>query len=269
MKTTFSAAAALLIATTVAGSTTDLPMKAAPLLSPAPVWSWSGFYVGAHVGAGWGTTETTLTSVTASAPLAVSPLVVPLNVSFAQNSRSGFLGGGQAGYNWQNGWVVFGVQGDIAGTDIKGTTPCVVVLSRTTKSDWLATVTGRIGGVIADRGLLYVKGGGAWLNSNSNVNLPMIGLGGGALASGAQLTSTSRTSSGWLLGMGLEYMFTRNWTGFIEYDYMDFSAQNVRATFPLIPGLAINADQKDKLSIAKVGLNYKFDGFIAPIAAKY
>jgi len=99
----------------------------------------------------------------------------------------------------------------------------------------------------------------------------MIGLGGGGggLSNGAQLTSTSRTSSGWLLGMGLEYMFTKNWTGFIEYDYMDFSAKNVTATFVQIPGLAINADQKDKLSIAKVGLNYKFDGFIAPIAARY
>jgi outer membrane immunogenic protein len=269
MKTALSAAAALLIATTVAGSAADLPMKAAPLLAPTPVWSWTGFYVGAHVGAGWGTTETTLTSVTASPPLVLPPpVIVPLNVSFAQNSRSGFLGGGQAGYNWQNGWVVFGVQGDIAGTDIKGTTPCVVVLSCTTKSDWLATVTGRVGGVIADRGLLYVKGGGAWLNSTSNVNLPMIGLGGGLL-NGAQLTSTSRTSSGWLLGMGLEYMFSKNWTGFIEYDYMDFSAKNVTATFALIPGLAINADQKDKLSIAKVGLNYKFDGFIAPVVAKY
>ena len=60
-------------------------------------------------------------------------LIAPLNFPFSQNSRSGFLGGGQVGYNWQSGWAVFGVQGDIAGTDIKGTTPCLVILSCTTR----------------------------------------------------------------------------------------------------------------------------------------
>ena len=155
MKKTFAAAAALLLVSTVAGSAADMPMKAAPY-APAPVWSWTGFYIGGHVGAGWGTTETTLTGASA-----VGLGALAFDFPFAQNSRSGFLGGGQVGYNFQSGWAVFGVQGDFAGMDVKGTAPCVVFLSCTTKSDWLATVSGRFGGVVADRALIYAKGGAA------------------------------------------------------------------------------------------------------------
>ena len=97
-----------------------------------------------------------------------------INFTFplSQNSRSGFLGGGQVGYNFQSGWAVFGVQGDIAGMDVKGTTPCLVALSCTTKSDWLATVSGRIGGVVAERTLVYAKGGAAWMHSTHSVATP-------------------------------------------------------------------------------------------------
>src|SRR5207244_6859483 len=100
---------------------------------PAPFCTGISSYVDVLFGAGWGTTESTLTSFSVTPP----GIVVPLNFPFSQNSRSGFLGGGQVGYNWQTGWAVFGVQGDIAGMDVKGTTPCVVILSCTSKSNWL------------------------------------------------------------------------------------------------------------------------------------
>lgn len=48
----------------------------------------------------------------------------------------------QVGYNWQSGWVVVDVQGDFAGLDVDGKVPCVVIMSRATKSDWLVTVSG-------------------------------------------------------------------------------------------------------------------------------
>ena len=130
MKTTLATAAAILIATTAASSAADMAAKA-PYAAPAPIWSWTGFYIGGHVGAGWGTTETTLDSIAApGVPL------TPVGLALTQNSRSGFLGGGQIGYNFQSGWAVFGVQADIAGLDVKGTTPCLVTLSCTAKSDW-------------------------------------------------------------------------------------------------------------------------------------
>ena len=77
---------------------------------------------------------------------------------------------------------------------------------------------------------------------------------------------------GWLLGFGVEYAFTPNWTAFIEYDYMQFDRKSTDFRVnPLITegtALVVNADIKNTLSIAKVGINYKFD-YGAPVVAKY
>jgi outer membrane immunogenic protein len=248
-----------LLATTVAASAADMAVKARPIM-PAPVWSWTGFYFGAHVGAGWGTTESTLTQFTIGPPV---NLVTPLNFPVSQNSRSGFLGGVQAGYNWQSGPVVFGIQGDIAGTDIKGTTPCLIgILSCTSRTNWLATASGRLGAVVLDRGLVYVKGGGAWMNTDHRVNAPVVG--------NTLITSASSDTWGWLLGMGTEWMITPNWTAFVEYNYIEFDKKNERFPLGAIQGVAfsVNADLTNKLSIAKVGVNYKFD-WGTPVVARY
>src|SRR5262249_32945281 len=87
-----------LLASTVAASAADMALQARRIM-PAPVWSWTGFYIGAHVGAGWGTTEAEL------------PIGANAFFPLVQNDSSGFLGGVQAGANYQAGWAVFGVQG--------------------------------------------------------------------------------------------------------------------------------------------------------------
>ena len=252
MKTTLTAAAAILIASTAAGSAADLAVKA-PYIAPASVWNWTGFYIGGHVGAGWGTTESTLDSIVApGVPLTAFGLPV------AQNSRSGVLGGGQVGYNFQSGWAVFGIQGDIAGLDVKGTTPCLVTFSCTAESHWLATATGRIGGIVADRTLIYVKGGGAWLNTTHTFGVPAAGIGGGL--GGLTGASADSNTFGWLLGFGAEYAFTQNWSAFIEYDYIGFDSTSVALNLT-VPGAGVaaaNVSFLNKLSIAKVGANYKF-----------
>lgn len=252
MKTTLAAAAAILIASTAAGSAADLATKA-PYMAPASAWNWTGFYVGGHVGAGWGTTESTLDTIAAPG----TPLTV-VGLPVAQNSRSGFLGGGQAGYNFQSGWAVFGIQGDIAGLDVNGTTPCLVTFSCTAKSHWLATATGRIGGLVADKTLIYVKGGGAWLNTTHTFSVPAVGIGGGF--GGLAGTSADSNTFGWLLGLGAEYAFTRNWSAFIEYDYIGFDSKSIafNLTVPGAGTAAANVSIVNKLSIAKVGANYKF-----------
>lgn len=160
---------------------------------------------------------------------------------------SGFLGGGQLGYNWQTGWVVWGVEGDFDGTDIKGNAACFPC---STHTHWLATVSGRVGGVVLDRILAYVKGGGAWKDTNYSatdqfgINFPP-----------GTTTSTTTTRSGWLVGLGVEYAFTNNWSGFIEYDYMDFGTDTINF---VTPAGTFGASITDKLSEVKGGLNYKF-----------
>ena len=150
-----SAIAALMLA--APASAADLRVKARPLPPPAPVFSWTGFYFGAHVGGAWGTTELTLKSISSDG-FAVSGFSVPIS----QTQTNGFLGGVQGGYNWQIApWAVIGVEAQFSWTDLKGTSPCVLVLGCTTEHDWITTVAGRFG-VTYDRLLLYVKGGIAW-----------------------------------------------------------------------------------------------------------
>lgn len=257
MKKTLAAAAALLLTSSVGSVAADMAVKA-PMLAPTPISTWTGFYVGGHVGAGWGTTESALTSITGPGLLAAG-----LNLPIAQNSRSGILGGGQVGYNFESGWAVFGVQGDIAGMDVKGTTPCLTEFSCTAKSDWLATVSGRVGGVVADRTLVYAKAGAAWLHTEHSFSVPNLsGLGMGGGFGGFAGASTDTTALGWLIGFGAEYAFTRNWSAFIEYDYMDFERKNAALNLTGLGGAGVpvvaNVNFQNKLSIAKVGANYKF-----------
>jgi outer membrane immunogenic protein len=248
-----AAAAALFMAGAAqTAAAADLPMKAPPPRMAAPVpYSWTGFYVGGFVGAGWGTDSAVLNSV--AFPGGGANIGLPLT----QVSTSGFLGGIQAGYNYQSGWVVWGIEGDFAGTDIKGTAPCVLLFSCSETDNWLATVSARVGGVVADRFLVYVKGGGAWLNEKGSFKntLPILGFIGSS--------SATSTADGWLLGMGAEYAFTQNWSGVIEYDYMDFGNHNTTFPSPFIaPPIAAagtgNVGQTNKLSTMKIGLNYKF-----------
>jgi outer membrane immunogenic protein len=254
MRKTIAAIATAMSLASVPALAADLPMKAAPL--PAPVWSWTGFYIGGHVGFGWGQDETNIDSITATPP----GVTVPVNLTFNQNSRSGILGGAQAGYNFQAGAFVFGVQADIAGLDVKGTNACGIVvnfLTCTSKSDWLATVTGRLGAVVLDRGLVYVKGGGAWLDTNHTTALNP------AVPGVPQITNGSFTNDGWLVGFGTEWMITRNITAFIETDYMRFDDKKVAFRVnPFFTGpvaVNVNTNQTQTLAIAKVGANYKFD----------
>jgi outer membrane immunogenic protein len=113
-----------------------------------------------------------------------------------------------------------------------------------------------------DRGLIYAKGGIAWLNTRHSVNLPAFGALGGGLINGQELTSKDSTTWGWMVGLGTEWMITRNWTAFIEYNYIEFDKKNEAFALNIGAGapaaFTVNADLTNKLSIAKAGANYKF-----------
>ena len=208
--------------------------------------------------------ESAITGGSIAAP-GIPAIPFTLGLPLSQTSTSGFLGGVQAGANYQAGWAVFGVQGDFSGADIKGTSPCLIVLACKTNTNWLATVTGRIGAVVMDRGLIYAKGGAAWQNSTHSVSLPLVPALG-------DIANREITHFGWTVGLGTEWMITQNWTAFIEYNYMEFDKKNYG--FPVLPALlapaslTINTDLRNTMSVAKVGLNYKFN-WGGAVVAKY
>ena len=266
----------------------DLPARTytkAPMMSP--VFSWTGFYVGGHVGAGWGTTESNLDVGKTLVSNGIDPISLALVLPLAQTQMSGFLGGVQAGYNWQSGIMVFGIEGDFSGADIKGNAPCLLILNCGSKVDWTADITGRLGATVGDRGLLYVKGGAAWINRKFSIgnSVAVAGGGGGGgpfavtdgdggvfSAGGAINGSVTNTRLGALLGAGIEYSVTSNWSVKLEYDYMDFGSQNVNVPVVASGGYCYpagvchsgsfafnaNVNLKDAVNTVKVGANYHF-----------
>ena len=156
------AAVSLTLAGVAAAAAADLDMayKSAP---PAP--SWTGFYIGANGGAGTGTTQSnvnvggaTVTTLGTITTLGVTGLTLPLS----SYSLTGFLGGVQAGYNWQTGPFVLGIEGDFDGATFQGSTSCIILYTCSAKHDWVGDITAQLGVVAFDKALIYVKGGAAW-----------------------------------------------------------------------------------------------------------
>src|ERR1700733_7450010 len=151
-----------------------LPLFGAPLaqaadisISRPPTFSWTGFYLGGNVGAGIGTTETSVNVGPALTALSAMPITA--TAPLVSETLNGFIAGMQAGYKWQIGVFVLGIEGDLDAAGLQGTAPCAVVLNCTMKHNWFADVTGRVGVVAVERTLIYLKGGVAWEGSNFTV----------------------------------------------------------------------------------------------------
>ncbi len=226
-----------------AASAADLPRKApayAPPPPPAP-FNWTGFYVGGHLGGDWGTKEwSNEVDPTGSSP-----------GFLGSGTVNGFLGGLQAGYNYQINWVVLGIEGDFSWTDASKTYSCFGGFETcSSKAEWFSSLTGRIGGAV-DRALFYLKGGVAWVHEKHSDSCPDCSATGGL-----NVWDASETRTGWTLGGGVEYAFTRNWSAKVEYDYMDFGTKTVAFTSPFVPE---NVDIQQRVHAVKAGVNYKFD----------
>lgn len=235
--------AGLLASVAIPAVAADMPLKAPTRLTEA-AFSWSGVYIGAHVGGAWGTVESRITDTDSSDFLPLS-----------SHGINGFLGGGQVGFNLQvNPWLVIGVEGDASWTDVKGTTPCLVILACSTKVDWMATATGRLG-FTRDRLMVFVKGGGAWAESKYNA---VLGTSPDSFSGDA-----SKTRFGWTVGTGVEYAIYGNWSAKVEYDFMDFGNKALGSTLhsrtQSAPGPDV--DIKQQIHAVKFGLNYRFGGF--------
>jgi outer membrane immunogenic protein len=211
------------VAMATAATAADLPARY-PTKAPAyvvPLYNWTGFYLGAHVGWGW--------------------------ADFDGGKDNGFVGGGQLGFNYQINQFVIGVEGDVSWTDIGesvtgfvGAVPLTVSLT----NDWIATLAARAGVAVGATGnvLLYVKGGVAW--TDWSVSATALGV----------TASVGDTATGYILGAGIEYGFTPNWTAKLEYNYLDFNGSSLT-----LAGVTTNYDLSH--SVVKVGVNYKFGGY--------
>lgn len=197
------AAAAAMVVTGAQAADLPRPVYKAPAYVAEPLFSWTGFYIGANAGYGFGKSDWNL--------VGVSP------------SPKGFVGGGQIGYNYQMGSFVFGLEADYDYSAMKGDAACGA-LTCTTKNTWLATGRGRIGYAF-DRFLPYFTGGVAF--GNVKAETPVFG------------ASSSRT--GYALGGGLEYAFLGAWSVRAEYLYVDLGSFDTGPA-PLVNNVSFKAN---------------------------
>jgi outer membrane immunogenic protein len=215
----------------------DIPAKA-PMYSKAPamvaVYNWTGFYVGLQAGYAW-----------TSAPNAFNAGAGFVTESNANGS--GWKLGGHAGYNFQTGQVVLGIEGDLEWANIKGNDAGVGGNINELEVRWQGSVRGRVGYAF-NNALLYGTGGWAFGGANSNVlNAPT--------------ESVSKSISGWTAGAGLEMALAHNFTGRVEYRYTDFGRNDF--VMP-VNGYTERFDIREHA--LRVGVTYKFGG---PVVAKY
>ena len=177
-----------------AAAAADMPARMATKAVPyVALYNWTGFYVGANLGYGWGR--------------------VSDDLGLVGGSLNGVIGGGQIGYNWQMNNLVLGLETDFQGSGQRQTTTAGA-FTITDRIRYFGTVRARVG-YAWDRTLLYVTGGYAYTNVGSDVTGP--GVAG----------SSNTTKSGGTVGAGLEYAFAGPWTAKLEYLYIDSGSQSV------------------------------------------
>jgi outer membrane immunogenic protein len=205
----------------------DMPIKAPRYIEPSA--SWAGWYIGAHAGAAWQRTD---------ANSAYQGFAFDNNTF----SNTGFIGGGQIGYNWQHGNFVFGLEGDISGLGGKNTgqRQDSTGYQYQSRINWLSTVRGRFGLAVGDT-MAYMTAGVAFGSVKNTVNTDF------------GTYSSSKTRTGWTIGGGVEHMLSRNWTIGLEALFVDLGKSNG----PVVDGDKTTRFQNQAV-IGRLKLNYKF-----------
>jgi outer membrane immunogenic protein len=287
------AVSALLIAAPLsAASAADMPLKAPP--APAPVYSWTGFYGGVNVGYSWGRSSTDWSyfapNITSGSTVCGAGAYC-ISGSGTEN-LNGVIGGFQAGYNWQTGNLLAGIEADFQGSGQRGTqdftTPFTASAgapgtgseSFTEKLRWFGTLRGRIG-YAPGQWLFYATGGLAYGRVTVDGSMAATGFfspfvpgsppcPAGTLCPVANF-SNSATKAGWTLGVGTERALDGHWSFKAEYLFVDLGS--VTTSFSGVPGCFGNAgicnntaagagtiSNRITDNIFRVGLNYKLGG---------
>ncbi len=244
-----AAVALVMLAALPARAEDDDEILVAP--SVAMPFDWSGIYVGAHAGYGFGETESNL-----KRQLGFSSPLGSLDVD-------GFVGGVHAGITYQMTGFVVGLEADFGGSTVGGsgvdTNPLFVgPVHGTWDLEWQGSVRARLGYAV-DRLLVYGTGGFAYGNAAIKASVTSAGGGGPATAAAAAATTTSASEdkflTGWTLGAGLEYAFTDNLMARVEYRYTDLGEATYSATTALGAGSA-SFGVTDSQVLA--GISYRF-----------
>jgi outer membrane immunogenic protein len=219
-------------------SAADLGPGPAPVYTKAPVavpFVWTGFYIGGNVGYGWGTAndDPSFSQIDSGAGFTNRANFGATD----SNQVNGVIGGAQAGYNWQLGNFVLGLETDIQASDQKGTdifgglivnsstndngnNPATI--TDTNKLNWFGTTRGRVGFLPADRWLVYGTGGVAYGEVNESGNIqPAVPVLFPSARNAPIVWDQSSTKVGWAAGAGVENAIDLHWSWKLEYLYMD------------------------------------------------
>jgi outer membrane immunogenic protein len=205
---------------------------------------WRGFYGGAHLGGAWA-------SSSASDSGGVNTLT-----DYWSAAPSGVVAGAQFGYNWRNGPVLYGVEGDLGYLGLAGSATTTYVplrydTSTQTDTGFYTTLRGRLG-VIYNQWAFYATGG--YIGADTTVSIVEACDGvfcGPFTVSG----SSSSFRSGWTLGGGIEGDLGGPWTAKVEYLYYDLGSSNVTTN---VGGLTNTWNVDTDGSLVRAGLNYTF-----------
>jgi outer membrane immunogenic protein len=260
----------------IAAQAADLPTrKEAPPVFVPPPFTWTGFYIGVNAGGIWpsGSRSATIFDPNASKNGAFLSASFPGGLG---SQSAGFIGGGQAGYNWQTGTFVLGVETDFDGTTLSksfnnvgspfagASVPAIIrgdflSVNGKTSLSWLGTTRGRVGFVVTpdNRLMIYGTGGVAYAGGTSNFSV---------FDSTHGVFFTGKPSSsrvGWTIGGGAEYAITNNITIKGEYLYADlgkstFNTAGNAAAATFFPGVVVSGRVAWNASIFRAGVNYKF-----------
>jgi outer membrane immunogenic protein len=253
----------------------DLYVKAPP--APAPYY-WTGFYAG--INAGYADQQSNFTSAaspTSDLALGVVPgvsegLAALSSGGIPTSNGTGFIGGGQVGYNLQlSSFLVAGLEADFQGktgtssgsvavTNVVVGVPVTSTQTASASTDWLGTVRGRIGVLLAPTWLVYATGGLAYGGASASSALAQSGT-NGFVGTGAGNISDTRV--GWTVGGGVEWMFAQHWSAKAEYLFYDlgtasFSYPATSAFFLTPVYQTVTNSVRFEGNIARAGINYHF-----------
>jgi opacity protein-like surface antigen len=233
------------------------PYRPGPLL---PV-EWTGLYFGVNAGYGWATGSSTTVFTGgpfqggATTPFGRGATELGNAGLFASSSPRGGIAGGQIGFNWQAGMVVFGAEFDAQWSGQQNTAPVVCTprctATENVKIKTLTTGRARIG-LAFDWLKPYVTAGGALITTQDDLTVTVGGLTG-------NFQALANTTLGWTAGAGVDVALSSNWSARFEYLHIRANDLNSSAPIPGILGAGAAAESAAfRDNIIRVGLNYRF-----------